>query len=97
MNKLQQIANIVLVTGILLLVLQVALIATFDKTNLSITRIDTSLSKLSAQYVTYDNYVTTYKSPIALNNSVRIRKTEIIYLNIKSIPYISYDFRLNNK
>lgn len=97
MNSFKIFANIILALGIVLLGLQVVLISKLDKTSMAVNNIDNSLSKLSEQYVTYDNYVTISKSPIALNTSNIHPSNRVIYMDIKSDIYMSYDFKPNNK
>ena len=97
MSNLKFAANIVLIVGIVLLGLQVVLISQLDKTNFAINNIDKSLSKLSEQYVTYDNYVTVYKSPIVINMRNVHPNNKVIYMSVKSDIYMSYDFATHSQ
>ena len=93
MDRLQKISNIIFLLGILLAFVQVVLIGFLDKYNNSLSRIDKSITSISQELVSLDNFILLYKSPMLLSNSVKIYKPKVIYINPNlSNKILSYEY-----
>ncbi len=93
MNRLQKVSNIILFLGIFFAFVQVVLIGFLDRYNNSLARIDKSITAISQELVSLDNFILLYKSPVLLTNGVKIYKPKVIYINPNlSNKVLSYEY-----
>ncbi len=90
--RVNKFINIIAFIGFVLMLIQVAMIFVVDNYNMQLSQIDTSIGKLSEEYVSLDNYVTLYKSPLLLKHNVSIAKTSVIYINVTPNLLVSFDY-----